>query len=157
MDGLLLDPIDDQHPLCIVFHVAVHLRPELDSEVVGRLFHVRSRQPEYRDAFRDPQHDRFGDFVVSAHHPVEHTMRLHMMERYAFTVQETFQSPNLVDGDSGELFGLELHLSTTEALEVWEAGVGADLDVVFLAEADGVLHDKGVTGVEAAGDVRVGD
>ena len=39
-----------------------------------------------------------------------------------------------------EFFGRHFDFASAEALDVREAGVGADFDVVFLAELDGVLH-----------------
>lgn len=41
-------------------------------------------------------------------------------------------------------------LSPAESLDVWQARVSADFDVVLLAQTNGLLHDERISGVEAA-------
>lgn len=80
-------------------------------------------------------------------------MRFHMVQLHPFGVQESFEGANLVDGDCREFLGAEFHLAPAKALEVREAGMGADENVAGFAGADGGGHYQGVAGVEAACDV----
>ena len=74
-------------------------------------------------------------------------MGLDVMQGEPLAIQEPLQRADLVDRHGRELFGGELHFAAAEALDVREARVGSDLDVVFLAEADGIEHDEGVSEV----------
>jgi hypothetical protein len=66
---------------------------------------------------------------------------------------DRLQRADLV-GDVGlELLDREVDDAPAEALQVGEAGMGADRDAVQLAELDRVDHHRGIAGVEAAGDV----
>lgn len=55
----------------------------------------------------------------------------------------------------GQFVRAQLHLAPAETLDIRQAWVGADGDVVAFAGAHGFLHDERVTGVEATGDVGV--
>lgn len=83
-------------------------------------------------------------------------MWLNMMKRHTFGIKETLQSSNLVADHCCELFWRELHLSSPEALDVWEAGMCSGFDVVRLDELDCLLHDERIAGVEAAGYLGMG-
>ena len=48
-----------------------------------------------------------------------------MMEWYPFGVEESFQCADLIRHERRQLFGCELHLSSSKALDIGEAGVGA--------------------------------
>lgn len=57
-------------------------------------------------------------------------MRFDMMQLHTLCIKECFQSSYLVPYHGGELIRVELDVPTAEALDVWEAGVGADKDVM---------------------------
>lgn len=80
-----------------------------------------------------------------------------MMKWHALCVQEAFQSSDLINDHGRQLLRRHLDLSSPESLDVGEAWMGADCDVVFLAGSDGLLHYDGVAGVKAAGYVCVVD
>ncbi len=63
------------------------------------------------------------------------------------------QGADLIDRYRGEFGGVELHFAAAEALQVGQARVCADGDVVGYAGADGFHHDEGVAGV--GGGVRI--
>ena len=154
---LLLDPIDDQHAISTILDVPVHLRPELHFKVFRRLFHLRSCQPKHRDALWDPFNYCLSDGIVPTHHTIQHAMRLDMIQWHSLSVEKALECPNLVYGDRGKFFRLELHFTTAETLEVRESRMCADSDVMRFAAADGGLHDEWVARVEAAGNVGLGD
>ena len=72
-----------------------------------------------------------------------------MVEGDILGSKKALQGADLVYRDSSELLRGELHFTAAEALEVGEARVGADSDVVLLAEADGVHHYEGIAGGKA--------
>ena len=64
---------------------------------------------------------------------------------------------DLVGDEALDLAGRIGQHAATEAPEVGEAGVGAHRHAARLGEAEGLGHDFGVAGVQAAGDVGRGD
>lgn len=77
-------------------------------------------------------------------------MRLDMVKRYAFCIEETLECSDLVADHSRQLFWCELHLSSSKALNIWQSRMCTGFYVVLLHELDGLLHDERVTGVKAA-------
>lgn len=67
-------------------------------------------------------------------------MRLHVVQRHAFGVEEGLEGADLVAGERGEFFGCHGDFAASEALDVWQAGVCADEYVVGFAEEDCVVH-----------------
>ena len=80
-----------------------------------------------------------------------------MMQLNPLSVQEAFQRSDLVPDDSRQLLGVVADVSSPEALNVWQAWMGPDGDVVGFAGFDGAVHDHGVACVAAAGDVGIVD
>jgi hypothetical protein len=68
-----------------------------------------------------------------------------MVKRYVFSVEEGFESSNLIADGGCELFGRHLDFATAKALDIGKARVGTNGDVVFLAGEDGLVHDQRVT------------
>lgn len=102
-------------------------------------------------------------------------MRLDVMERDSFLVEETPQCPDLINGHRRQLFRRHLDFPTTKTyhyrqhysqtdpgvsqrgnwhtvltLNVWKPRVSSNLDIVLLAVPDGVLHYQRIAGMKPA-------
>ena len=76
------------------------------------------------------------------------------LSAHALGLEESPQRADLVDQNIGQLGAGNSHLAPPEALEVGEGRMRADLDLVLLGEAHGLVHHHRVRGMEAAGDIR---
>jgi hypothetical protein len=80
-------------------------------------------------------------------------MRLDMVQGNSFTVEEALERPYLVDGDCRELLWRELHLPTTEPLQVWKTRVSTDSNIVSFATSHRLHHNERIAPVESAGNI----
>ena len=67
------------------------------------------------------------------------------------------QRADLIDEIVDQLFGRAVDLPAAEALEVAVSGMGADPDAVLDGEANRIVHQVGIAGMEAGGDVGRAD
>lgn len=81
-------------------------------------------------------------------------MGFDMVERYTLGIKEALQCADLIPHHRCQFLWRHFDLASSEALDVWQAGMSADFDVVAFAGADGFLHDEWVAGVEAASYLR---
>ncbi len=63
------------------------------------------------------------------------------------------QGSHLVDDQILNFSRGKGHLPPAEALQIGEAGVGADAHIVFHRQGNGLFHDHEITGMETAGDI----
>ena len=118
-----------------------------------RAGHAQNRHVEYLDRVGD----RFGDLLRFRRHPIERAMRLDVKQLHAFTFEKALQRADLIDDAIGQLFGPHLHFAPAEPLKIGQGRVRADFDVVQLRQPHRVRHDRGIRGMEAAGNVGDGD
>ena len=84
-------------------------------------------------------------------------MGLNMVQRHAFVIKESFQCTYLIDSVGCELFGLELNFATAKTLNIREAWMSTNFDVVLFALSDSVHHDQRIARMEATCNVGMVD
>ena len=90
---------------------------------------------------------------VPRRHAVERPVRLDMVQRHALGGEEAGQRADLIDEAIGQLVPAQLHLASTEALQVRQGRMRADAHPMGLRQADSRAHVVEVGGVKAARDV----
>ena len=99
----------------------------------------------------------FGLGLVANDGVVQRAVRLHIRHGGTGSLGNTGKRADLVHDRVGELVGLHVDEPATEAGDVGVADVSPDRDVVLDRHLAGATHDRGITGVEPAGDVGRGD
>ncbi|MNE08325.1 hypothetical protein D3C80_1009720 [compost metagenome] len=84
-------------------------------------------------------------------------MRLDVADPGAFGAADAVQRADLVEQHVLDFLGAAGHRAAAEADQVGVGGVGADAHLVLHRQGHGAAHDRGVGGVEAAGDVGAVD
>src|SRR6266508_3534846 len=137
--------------------VGEELRDRAQAGLLGRAPHLRAPQGVEEQPLVDPgrglgDRPRVGRVVQG--HRVHRPVRLDVVEADAGVGHELPDRADLV-GHVVAQDGLgDLQLAAPEAEQVGEAGMGAHGDPVRDRGLHAVAHDRGVPGVEAAGDVR---
>ncbi|KAI4273396.1 MAG: hypothetical protein LQ337_004656 [Flavoplaca oasis] len=76
-------------------------------------------------------------FQIPTHHPIQHPMRLHMIQSHPFLIQAPFQEPKLINSNGSNFIRTRFHLSPAETLKVKQAIIIADEEITGFAVAHG--------------------
>ena len=147
---------DDEAAVGIVVEVGVVFGDEgvaapLVDHLMQRTLHAEQRYFVDVSGIRDG----LRDVLVARGHAVEGTVRLDVIERQAFGIQECLERTDLIKQAVRQLLAVDLHLPPSEALQVRQGRMSADLDAELLGELYRLAHVIEVGRMEAAS--HVGD
>lgn len=136
--------------------LAHHRQAQLARHLAGqRVLHAIQHQRGLQVAQRLHQAARQGFVARGAH--VERAMRLDVLQAQAIEAGEFAQRADLVDDVVDQALGVLVQVAAAEADQVAKAGMRADADAMLARHHHGAVHDVGIAGVKAGGDVGRAD
>jgi hypothetical protein len=114
----------------------------------------QTEEDQIRIEFVNRFRNATGQGRVFRRHVVQCPVGLHMVHHAAFGLDDAIQGADLIQRDVVSLFARNIHFAPAEAFQILQARMGAQGDAIGQGEADGLLHDRRVPGVETAGNVR---
>ena len=156
-----LDLARHQHGIVVICAVGKDFARAVQAQLLARLFQLAARHDDeqhVRVDLLDRTGCRRGQPFVHRRHVAERAVGLEMGDLHAERSGHRLDGADLVDHRLLDIIrALALDRTAAEPPQVVEPGMGADADAVFLGQRQGLVHDQGITTVEAASHIGRGD